>query len=131
MNTFYEILMQELLDEEFDALDAVHSWARTMGWEKVVHDALVILGDLAQVQLWPRAITVCYQAIPRCKELPSAHMEIVARLYWCLINYPSDAPEIPGDIVWCIAKELKGVGYESEWDPMKDPEVCAYLAAMD
>lgn len=134
MDSIAQLIQYEELDEDFDLLEAIADRARVQGWNEIIIEALAILADRSQNEAWPRAIAVCYWAIPNVEVLPFAKMELVARLYWCLLNYPeTDQHDTDGvdNLVWTIAKDLKGVHYNSDWDPLNDPEVRAHMARLD
>jgi len=132
MNVVLDLLRQEAADEDFDLLPKVTNLAERDGWGHLLEDALEILADTAQQDLWRSATCVIYWAGPRA-EMPIPRMAVVARLYWCLCQFPGFGGEGLSDgenLVWSVAIGLKGVRYESEWDPQSDPEVIRYLAEM-
>jgi len=126
------LLQREDEDQEFDLLEMLNGVGED-SWRGVLLEANEILKDLGQRELWYRTAAVCYWGVSRVAELPFEKMELVARLYRCLVQYPGFGGEGLSDgenLVWSIAIDLKGVGYESDWDPMKDPEVMKHFSAM-
>lgn len=130
MESLATLIHRESVDEDFDLLEAMNEGAQAGSWDAWLKEALEMLKDQGQKDDWYRAMAVCYWAIPRDAELPCARMELVARLYWCLVN-GSDFGDHGENLVWSIAIDLKGVDYESDWDPMADPEVQSYMAKMN
>lgn len=54
-------------------------------------------------------------------------MPVIALLHRRLIaNIPVEF-ELDGDLVWSITHTLKGLSYESDYDPMRDAEVIAEM----
>jgi hypothetical protein len=92
-----------------------------------------ILEDASRKNRWRQAACVLYWAASRNGDWPCPPVKAVARLYHCLVEYPGfggvgiDDAE---NLVWSIAKELKGVDYLSDWQPLDDPEVRLYLNEM-
>lgn len=130
MESLGTLIQRESSDEEFDLLETMNEGARAGSWDQWLREALEILQDKERIDDWPRATAVIYWAISRDPEFPCEKMELVARLYWCLIQSP-EVGEHEENLVWSIAKDLKGVDYESDWDPMADPEVRAHMAKMN
>ena len=133
MYSLNELILKEEQDEDFDLLETVNARAKDRGWYGIVEEAIANLEDRSMAHMWNRTIAVCYWAVYHLDELPIPKMEMVARLHWCLINSPDEEEAGLGGIdnlVWSIAIELKGVSYNSEWDPLKDPEVRTYFSAM-
>jgi hypothetical protein len=124
------LLEKEQADEEFDLMEAVTELSAQTGWAGILVDALGVLQDVSLAQYWYDAASIIYWGISRTDELPVPKMAVIARLYWCLIKYPSFGDD-GENLVWSIASQIKGVGYLSEWDPMTDPEVRKYLAEFD
>ncbi len=127
MEVIKALLDREAQDEDFDLCLEVQNHAKSEGWLSIVEEALAILSDREKPLYWRSAANIIFWS-PKT-ELPIPKMQVVARLYWCLIH-GGEGIEDAENLVWSIAKDLKGVGYLSEWDPMQDPEVAKYLADM-
>ena len=130
MNELQALIAKEDEDEDFDLLEAVLECSSTNGWPSVVRDAMAILEDTRSKNRWRQAANVLYWAASRTRDWPCPPMKAVAQLYECLIEHPGfggvgiDDAE---NLVWSVAKELKGIDYLSDWQPLDDPEVRQYL----
>jgi len=134
MKPLPEMIDLERQDEDFDLLAAVQARADSEGWDQLLVEALQILSDLSQQENWRSATCIIFWSNPTRTEMPIPKMAVVARLYWCLIQFPGFGGEGLDDaenLVWTITKDLKGIGYDSDWDPIKDLEVRVFLDALD
>lgn len=125
MAALIDLLAREHGDPEFDLLEILSSQG---DWDSSVREALDLLADRRQMHLWQGAFCVVYWAPP--ESLPSPRMGVVARLYWCLLSDGFLVGDEDENLVWSIATDLKGVGYESDWEPLADPEVRKHLSEM-
>ena len=121
-------LGQEVAEEDFDLYETVLA-NRERESERILRESLEILSDPNLQKYWHSSSAIIYWLLPMPDQIEIPKMAIVARLYWCLIQ-DGDSMDEAENLVWSIAKDLKGVEYLSEWEPMKDPEVAKYLAAM-
>ena len=129
-----ELIKNEVEDEDFDLYETVLDIAGSSGWNGLMSEALGILSEVNLMPYWRSAICVIYWAMGSEVSFPVSKMEVVARLYRCLVQFPGLGGEGLSDgenLVWSIAIELKGVRYDSEWVPQLDPEVRTHLALMD
>lgn len=128
MNLVSAWLGKEAADADFDLYETVLAHRENESLV-ILGECLEILSDRSQQSYWNAAASVVYWLLPLPSEITTPKMAIVARLYWCLIQ---DGPgmEDSENLVWSIAKDLKGVDYLSDWEPLKDPEVAKYLAEM-
>ena len=125
------LIEKEIDDEEFDLLEAVQTRSEIEGWTDIVAESLSILSDKSKMEFWQAAVRIIFWSTSRTPTFPVPTMEIVARLYWCLINVEEGVKnEMDENLVWSVAKDLKGVPYLADWDPQRDPEVQAYLTEM-
>lgn len=120
-----EMIDLERQDEDFDLLEAIQIRSKQEGWSQILQEALDILSDKTKQNDWQSAANIIFWSSPDKTEMPIPKMAVVARLTWCQIN--GDGLDDSENLVWTIAKDLKGVAYLSDWDPQKDPEVRAYL----
>ena len=128
-----QLLTQEREDEDFDLMAAAGAYGRAIGYAKLQEEVMGILADEGQAGDWQQAAAVLYWSLSWAERKPLEPMKIVARLYWCLerdFGLGADDTSDIDNLVWSIAKELKGVSYGSEWDPYQDPEVRAYRSDM-
>ncbi len=131
MDQIERFIENELFDGDFDLLESVQTLSESEGWTQVISDCLSILSDRTKMELWEAAIRIIFWATSRSPVCPVPSMAIVARLYWCLETIEGNTKnEIDDNLVWTIAKDLKGVPYLSEWDPQLDPEVRSFLIEM-
>lgn len=133
METLLCLIKRQHADEDFDVLEALAQSPDAAAWSSRIAEAEQILADKDQKLYWHDAAVVCYSGLSRIEDLPMPKMELVARLYACLIECPNlgvDGLADGENLVWSIAIDLKGVSYNSEWDPMADPEVRSFLNAM-
>lgn len=122
------LIEYEQVDGAFDLLDAVESRSQTEGWTQVITECLSILSNRTKMELWEAAVRIIFWATSRSPVYPVPPLAIVARLYWCLENINDEIVNAVDDnLIWTIAKDLKGVQYLSEWDPQRDPEVLAFM----
>lgn len=123
-----EMFELERRDEDYDLMPAILDRAAQIGWASILQDVLEILSNKERQEDWQSAANVIYWSDVAKTEMPIPKMAVVARLTWCqIVGEGLDNAE---NLVWSIAKELKGVNYESEWDPIKDPEVSSFLAEL-
>ena len=90
-----------------------------------------ILEQVSLSQHWYDATAVLWQFQENI-ELPCERSYLFALLHDCLrlepnLGLPASEDWTGGglaeNLVWSIVSELKGVGYLSDYDPLKDPEV--------
>ncbi|MEI7986169.1 MAG: hypothetical protein WCI55_11125 [Armatimonadota bacterium] len=128
MNKTFLTIERESVDEDFDMVGAVKAQAQSDGWSQIIADCLLVLSDKSKMEYWHSAVKIIFWGTSQTPTFPIPKMAIVARLYWCLINIDSNvANELDDNLIWTIASNLKGVGYLSDWDPQKDPEVLSFL----
>lgn len=130
VNRTRELIQHELEDDDFDLREAILARAEGEGWPAILSEAMEVLRDPNNKDLWRSAAAVIYWA-PTDGEWPVPKMQVVAVLYDCLCEYPGFGGEGLDDaenLVWSIAIGLKGVSYGAEWDPHMDPEVRRYRA---
>lgn len=71
---------------------------------------------------WEAVVTTLYYAVG--KHYPVAADPLIALLYHCLAETrESEFGLHDENLVWTITRNLKGVKYDSEYDPFQDPAV--------
>ena len=124
MESLTSLFDREAADEDFELLPALDAESF---WDRRLAQAIAILEEPAPSPYAPSAVIVVYWASSRVENWPCPKMKVVALLYDYLIATDAGADE---NLVWSIATTLKGVSYESDWDPMKDSEVTQYMQSM-
>jgi len=133
MSSVLDMLAEEERDPDFDLYQAVGERAGREGWRTLLSEALEVLADISQRDRWHSAMCIAYWGSSHFADLPQPAMAIAARLYWCLAQPPgfdSGGLDDTANLVWSTVITLRGVRYESDWDPERDPEVLKYLAEM-
>lgn len=124
---------RETDDEDFDLLKWVRALAAQSGWPSIIAECIAILSAEDQQRYWHQATVVIYWAVSDRAELPLSFEALAARLYRCLELYPGFGGSGLSDgenLVWSIVSNLKGVRYDSEWDPYQDAGIQAQLARL-
>jgi hypothetical protein len=104
--------------------EAIRALVDTYGWAGVLQEMLALLQDDAAQRHWREASIVIWGGIDQ----PMPATQVIALLYRRLIEDVPVEYELDGNLVWSIARNLKGVDYLSDYDPMKDPEIIAEMA---
>lgn len=133
MNPLIPLFVRADQDESFDIEVEVTKFAETVGWSNVLKEAFGILSRESQKPFWQYAAGIIYWAVSDQIPLPFPIEETAARLYRCLEQYPGFGNTGLADgenLVWSIVSKLKGVSYESSWDPLEDPAIKEKLIAL-
>lgn len=131
MNPLIPLFVKDEQDESFDLEDEIYKLAEIVGWQNVLKEAFGILGRESQRAFWQRSAAVIYWAVSDQITLPFSLEESAARLYRCLEQYPGfggTGLEDGENLVWSIVSKLKGVSYESSWNPLEEPKIKELLA---
>ena len=123
MSSLLALFAAEHEDEAFDLFEEMQRRASNRGWEPLLVEAFALLSSRAQEGYWNEATLVIYWSLSAQPTLPCTREECIARLYVCL----EQSPELDENLVWSVAKELKGVPYVSDWDPYKDPVIWEHM----
>lgn len=106
------------LDEEASKL------ADDIGWDNVLKEAYLTLSSYRVMGLWYGAACIIYYAAADGRKIPIDSNELITRLYWCLQkNENLGQGEAGFNLVWSAVAALKGVSYNSSWQPLEDPEI--------
>jgi hypothetical protein len=119
-----EIFADDRLDDEASEtskVEAIESLIERYGWEPVRDFMMDVLRDDNQQAHWRTATNVFWGAVLDKRELPAD--ELIAWLYH---RFDPDG-QAEDNEVWSIASKLKGVGYLSEYEPLRDPGVIEVL----
>ncbi len=115
-----------LNDESSDPTraEAIEALIGDCGWPAVRDGMLDVLRDDRRGPHWRAAAHVFWGAVLDRRELPAD--EVIAWLWhrFCPEGQAED------DDIWGIVSKLKGVGYLSDYDPRRDPEVLRHLRAI-
>ena len=120
-------------EEEYDLQAEMYSLAEQVGWNNLFKELLFVLSRPSRKPFWHQAASVIYWAISDKKPLPFPYEECAARLYRCLELHPGLGQSALADgenLVWSIVSKLKGVSYESSWNPLAEPEIERRLALL-
>jgi hypothetical protein len=120
-----EILGDDPLDEGSSIkVEVIEGLIDEFGWETVRDCMLDILRDDHQEANWRTAAHFFWGAVLDERELPAD--ELIAWLYYRF----DPIGETEDNEVWSITSKLKGVGYLSEYHPLRDPAVLHYIKAI-
>jgi hypothetical protein len=120
----WEILADDRLDQEASAqskAEAIEELIGQFGWEPVRECMMDVLRDDNQQPHWRTAANVFWGAVLDKRDL--AADELIALLYH---RFDPDGRAEDNE-VWSIASKLKGVGYLSKYEPLRDPAVAEEL----
>jgi hypothetical protein len=92
------------------------------GWEPICEYLINVLRDDNQEENWPTATLVFWGAEGDKRNIPAD--ELIALLYH---RFQTTEHEGLDNLVWSLTSHLKGVGYLSEYDPLKDPKVLEHF----
>ena len=119
-----EILADDRLDQEASPqskAEAIEALIGLFGWEPVRECMMDVLRDDGQAPHWRTAADVFWGAVLDRRDL--APDELIALLYH---RFDPDGRAEDNE-VWSIASKLKGVGYLSKYEPLRDPAVAEEL----
>lgn len=97
-----------------------------------------LIGILHQVSLktdWNSVMSALYCCDFHERDLPMESHYLIALFYDCLARFPkegssdiaSNTPGVDENLVWSLTINLKGIPYESSYDPLIDPEVQSHV----
>lgn len=133
MNPLIPLFVRDEQDEAFDLEEEVKELAEVVGWQNVLKETLGVLSRENQKVFWRKAAAIIYWAVTDQVPLPVTLEECAARLYRCLELFPglgSTGLEDGENLVWSIVSKLKGVSYESSWNPLADPKINILLVRL-
>jgi hypothetical protein len=109
--------------------EAIYQLVDQYGWAQVYDLLVSILRDESQSQHWGIAQIVLFYASSDHKhgrrQCPMPADSTIALLYH---RFPDGIDD--GDRIWAIVCDLKGVDHWSQYDPLKDSEVCRELETL-
>ncbi|SEU23765.1 hypothetical protein SAMN05443580_1411 [Variovorax sp. OV084] len=133
MDALLHLFVRDAEDDAFDLEREVTAFASQAGWDATLAELMLFLARPARKEFWYSAAAVLYWAVSDRRPLPMSSADCIARLYRCLEMLPNLGADAPGEgdnLVWSIAIKLKGVSYETSWQPLADPEIKERLAAL-
>jgi len=101
--------------------EAIEALVGPFGWELVRDCMMDVLRDDNQGPHWRTAANLFWGAVLDKRDL--AVDELIALLYH---RFDPEGREEDNE-VWSIASKLKGVGYLSKYEPLRDPAVAEQL----
>lgn len=122
-----EILADDRLDDESSELtkvEVIEGLIDEVGWEAVRDCMLGVLRDDHREAHWRTAIDFFWGAVLDRRPLPAD--ELIAWLY----HRFDPEGQTEDNEVWSITSKLKGVGYLSGYQPLRDPGVLGHLRAI-
>jgi hypothetical protein len=122
-----EIFADDRLNDESSdptRAEAIEALIGEFGWDDVRDCMLDVLRDDHQAGHWRTAAHVFWGAVLDRRELPAD--ELIAWLYH---RFDPEGLAEDND-AWSIASKLKGVGYLSDYAPLRDPGVLHHLRAI-
>jgi len=126
-----ERISQILADARFDGADCDDTrheaiWALVASdadWEAVLDRMIALLEDDGAGQHWATACCVLWFGIKR----PMPKARVIALLHHRLIADLPESLALDENLVWSITRNLKGVAYLSDYEPLNDPEIQSEL----
>jgi hypothetical protein len=121
------ILADDRLDDEASPqskTEVIEALIGPLGWESVRECMMDVLRDDNQGQHWRTAANLFWGAVLDKRDL--AVDELIALLYH---RFDADGRAEDNE-VWSIASKLKGVGYLSKYEPLRDPAVAEKLQSI-
>jgi hypothetical protein len=116
-----EILSNDLLDSdqsEQSKCESIEKLIVQFGWLSVQNELINILADRGQEpKNWQTAAEVFWGAVLDKREIESPN-RLIALLYKRCVQ---DTHSIDSNVAWSITSKIKGLGYLSDYDPLKDP----------
>jgi hypothetical protein len=103
--------------------DAILALIEPHGWDAVLDALLAVLRDDSAQPHWREVSVVLFAALDR----PMPANQVVGLLYRRLIEDVPEDCELDENLVWSITRNLKGVEYLSDYEPLRDPEIIAEM----
>jgi len=111
-------------DESLNLDEEIVELAKEIGWDNVLKEAYLTLSSYRVMGLWYGAASIIYYAAADGRKIPIEANELIARLYWCLDKKENLGQGENGfNLVWSVVTTLKGVSYNSTWQPLEDKEI--------
>jgi len=130
MDPLIPLFVKNEQDESFDLERESYQLAEVVGWNNLLKEVFLVLARPVRRDFWHQAASVLYWAVSDHIPLPFPFEECAARLYRSLELHPGlgrvglDDGE---NLVWSILAKMKGVPYESRWNPLDEPKVAQRL----
>ena len=126
MNSLLPLFARDRENDLFDLEEEFYKLTHSVGWPQALVQAFEVLAQEKHKDFWQQAASIIYWAVSDDIALPYTVEKCAARLYRCLELFPglggvgiNDAE----NLVWSIVSKLKGVSYESNWDPLEDCDI--------
>ena len=133
MDALLHLFVRDAEDDAFDLEREIEAVASQAGWDATLAELMLFLARPDRKEFWYSAAAVLYWAVSDRRPLPMSPADCIARLYRCLELFPNLGADLLGEgdnLVWSIAIKLKGLSYETSWQPLDDPEIKERLAAL-
>lgn len=126
MNPLIPMFVRDEQDETYDLQEEIKQLAQIVGWQNLLKEVFGILSHVERKTFWNRSAAVIYWAVSDGIPLPVTLDQCAARLYYCLELFPGFGGvgiEDGENLVWSIVSRLKGVSYNSSWNPLAEPKI--------
>lgn len=133
MDALLHLFIRDAENDAFDLEREIAAFASQEGWDATLAELISFLARPARKKFWYSAAAVLYWAVSDGRPLPMSSVDCIARLYRCLEILPNLGVDAPGEgenLVWSIATKLKGVSYDTSWQPLADSEIKERIAAL-
>ncbi|ERN41504.1 hypothetical protein KR51_00020830 [Rubidibacter lacunae KORDI 51-2] len=143
MNNSKDELLQAICSElysapedesSFDTFEEnVQDLIEKYGTQGVLSDAISILMNQSKTKCWYLSASIISWLVEEGINLPYDSSYLVAALYVCLKRFPNlgaNGIDDGNNLVWTIAHSLKGVDYDSDWEPLEDNEVIKHMQSI-
>lgn len=92
------------------------------GWATFRDAIIEIMEDEEYARLWEATINLVYSGMPDEDVLEDSNY-FIALMYACLQRHPGENYHQYENTVWSVVIRLKKVGYNSDYDPLQDPQI--------
>lgn len=103
--------------------DAIKALVEAYGWDAVLNALLAVLRDDSAQPFWRDVSVVLFATLDR----PMPVNQVIGLLYRRLIEDVPAEYELDENLVWSITRNLKGVAYLSDYEPLQDPAIIAEM----
>ena len=131
----FEALLAEAPDDDTCVDTALSKAVKSQGgrWDSAFSDLADILRNPSQQQYWFQAIRAIARAADAGVDVSYFDSYTIAQMYRNLDLLPNlgrSEPDEGINMVWALSCKFKGVGPDSVWRPLEDPEVASQLARL-
>ena len=99
--------------------ELIYNLTEKYEWSQIYSILIEFLEDSGLYHYWHTITVILFQAVTDKRPIRVDYT--IALLYYCLMNAPENYMD--ENLVWSITRNLKGVGYLSDYEPFKDSAV--------